>query len=103
MNDYVQQLKQYTAAHSLDFGNCHGETVLDQLFLAYQDCHDCDPPDIKQAYRELDVFLDSLDLPDCNDGFLLVCKLCQAYEKRAFIDGVQYGANLLQELFKGDG
>ena len=30
--------------------------------------------------------------------FNLCCRLCSAYERKAFIDGLQYGAHLIQEI-----
>ena len=35
---------------------------------------------------------------DNNAVFNLWCRLCGAYEHKAFIDGLQYGAHLLMEL-----
>jgi hypothetical protein len=31
--------------------------------------------------------------------FNLYCRLCVAYEHKAFLDGLQYGAHLILELF----
>ena len=28
----------------------------------------------------------------------LACRLCSAYERKAFLDGLQYGAHLISEL-----
>ena len=32
--------------------------------------------------------------------FNLCCRLCSAYERKAFLDGIQYGANLIMELIE---
>jgi len=32
--------------------------------------------------------------------FNLCCSLCTAYERKAFLDGIQYGAQLVLELYK---
>ena len=32
--------------------------------------------------------------------FNLCCRLCSAYERKAFLDGLQYGAELMLELGK---
>lgn len=39
-------------------------------------------------------------LDDNNAAFNLCCRLCTAYEHKAFLDGIQYGAHLMAELFK---
>ena len=42
-----------------------------------------------------------LPLDNNNAVFNLCCRLCSAYERKAFIDGLQYGAELMLELGKG--
>ena len=51
------------------------------------------------SFKELESFLESLPLDDNNAVFTLCCRLCTAYERKAFHDGLLYGAHLLQELF----
>jgi hypothetical protein len=41
-------------------------------------------------------------LADNNSVWNLCCQICIAYERKAFIDGLQYGAHLMNELFKED-
>ena len=41
----------------------------------------------------------ALPLNDNNAVFNLCCSLCTAYERKAFIDGLQYGAHLIYELY----
>ncbi len=94
----MNELKAYIETHPFDPGSSDCKTVLDQLFQAYQESHEADPPDIKDGFRQLDTFLESLPLDDNNAVFALTCKLCTAYERKAFMDGIQYGAFLMQEL-----
>ena len=98
MDKIAEQLKAYIETHPFDSGDSDCETVLDQLFQAYQESHESDPPDIRDGFRELDELLGHLPLDDNNAVFNLCCCLCTAYEKKAFIDGVQCGAHLLMEL-----
>ncbi len=98
MNELTTRLNAYIDAHPFDAGTDECETVLDQLFQAYQESHECDPPDIKDGFKQLDTFLEGLPLDDNNAVFNLVCRLCTAYERKAFMDGIQYGVHLLQEL-----
>ena len=44
--------------------------------------------------------LGALPLDDNNAVVNLCCSLCTAYERKAFLDGIQYGAHLVLELYK---
>ena len=94
----AEALKTYTHNHPFDAGNGDAETVLDQLYQAYCESHESDPPEISEGFKELESFLESLPLNDNNAVFNLCCRLCSAYEHKAFIDGLQYGAHLMQNL-----
>ena len=100
MDNIAQRLQAYIEAHLFDPGDSACETVLDQLYQVYQESHESDPPDIRDGFRELDELLRHLPLEDNNAVFSLCCSLCTAYEHKAFLDGLQYGAHLLAELFK---
>ena len=52
------------------------------------------------GFKELDELLCALPLDDNNAVFNLCCSLCTAYERKAFLDGIQYGAQLVLELYK---
>jgi hypothetical protein len=47
----------------------------------------------------LEEHLCSLPLEDNNAVFTLCCQLCTVYEHKAFLDGLQYGAHLIAELY----
>ena len=81
-----------------DTGDPDCKTVLDQLFRAYQESHESDPPEIRDGFKELDALLGNLPLDDNNAVFNLCCRLCTAYEQKAFLDGIHYGAQLMMEL-----
>ena len=102
MQSFAEALKAYTRDHPFDAGNGDAETVLDQLFQAYSESHESDPPEISQGFEELEHFLESLPLTDNNAVFTLCCHLCTAYERKSFRHGLLYGAHLMQELFKND-
>ena len=98
MDNIAQRLKAYIDKHPFDPGDSDCETVLEQLFQAYQESHESDPPDIRDSFHELDDLLRCLSLKDNNAVFNLCCHLCTAYEHKAFLDGLQYGAYLIQEI-----
>ena len=98
MNEIAKRLNAYITAHPFNPGDSDCETVLDQLYQAYAESHESDPPEIRGGFKELDALMGSLPLEDNNAVWNLCCQLCTAYEHKAFIDGLQYGAHLTQEL-----
>lgn len=98
MDKIAEKLKAYIDTHLFDPGDSDCETVLDQLYQAYAESHESDPPEISEGFKELEDFLCSLPLEDNNAVFNLCCRLCNTYERKAFIDGLQYGAHLIMEL-----
>ena len=62
--------------------------------------HESDPAEIGDGFKELEEFLHTLPLEDNNAVFNLCCRLCNAYERKAFLDGLQYGAHLFAELHR---
>ena len=99
MDNIAKRLKAYMDKHPIDLGDTDCETVLDQLYQAYAESHESDPPEIRDGFKELEEFLCNLPLEDNNAVFNLCCRLCSAYEHKAFLDGLQYGAHLIAELY----
>ena len=100
MDNISQRLKAYIEAHPFDPGESNYDTVLDQLYQVYQESHENDPPEIRTGFKNLAELLKELPLRDNDAIFNLCCGLCIAYEHKAFIDGLQYGAHLIRELDK---
>ena len=98
MDKIAQRLKAYIDNHPIDLGDSDCETVLDQLYQAYAESHESDPAEISDGFKELEEFLCTLPLEDNNAAFNLCCRLCSAYERKSFLDGLQYGAQLMQEI-----
>ena len=74
------------------------DSVLEFLYTAYADEQGQDPQEIKQYFVDLDNHLKGLSLEENNEIFAIVCSICSAYEKRAFLDAIQIGACLVLEL-----
>lgn len=102
LQEYISHLTSCITSTPPDLGDSDCETVLDQLYLAYAESHESDPPEIRDGFKELDGLLSSLSLNDNNAVWTLCCQLCTAYERKAFLDGLQYGAHLVNELLKED-
>ena len=102
MDKIALRLKAYIDIHPFDLGDSDCETVLDQLYQAYAESHESDPLEISEGFKELVDFLCSLPLEDNNAVFNLCCRLCSAYEHKAFVEGLQYGAHLILDLYCSD-
>lgn len=97
---YLKALQTHIALHPPNLGDSDCETVLDQLYQAYAESHESDPPEIRDGFKDLDTLLEHLPLEDNNAVWNLCCQLCTAYERKAFLDGLQYGAHLINELLR---
>ena len=86
----------YSGVFSLK--NSDAESVLELLYMAYADVQGRDSEEIDTGFIRLDALLNKLTLDENNAVFETVCDLCDAYEKRAFIDAIQIGAYLILEL-----
>ena len=64
MNNIAKRMDSYMDKHPLDLGDTNCETVLDQLYQAYQESHESDPSDIREGFQELDNLLKHLPLED---------------------------------------
>ena len=98
MKTVSEALKSYIEKHPFDPGDSGCETVLDQLYQAYAESHESDPPEIRAGFAELETFLETLPLDDNNAVFNLCCRIYTEYECKAFKDGLLYGAHLISEL-----
>lgn len=98
MKTIPEAMKAYLETHPIDPGDDDCTTVLDQLYLAYANSHESDPPEIRKGFEELEDLLHTLPLSDNNAICNLCCRLCTDYERKAFIDGLLYGAHLMKEI-----
>ena len=98
MQPLLELLRRCAESLSFDSGDPDCKTVLDQLYRAYAESHENDPPGIRDGFKELESFLEVLPLDDNNAVFNLCCRICTAYEHKAFIDGFHYGFQLMKEL-----
>lgn len=98
MQDLTNLLRRCLENQPFDSGDPDCKTVLDQLYRAYAESHEDDPPSIREGFKELDAFLETLPLDDINAVWNLCVRICVEYERKAFIDGFHYGAQLMMEL-----
>ena len=98
MGSISTRLDRYIRSHPVDTGDNECVAVLDQIYQAYAESHESDPEEIAEGFKDLETFLRKISLADNNAVFNICCSLCTAYERKAFLDGLQYGAHLMLEL-----
>lgn len=98
MKTIPELLKTYMDAHPFDTGVPGCKTVLDQLYQIYSESRENDPTEIQEGFQELETYMERFSLAEDNAVFNLCCRLCVAYERKAFLDGVRCGAALMLEL-----
>ena len=98
MQDLINLLRRYLENQSFDTGDPDCKTVLDQLYWAYAESHEIDPPEITDGFKELDAYLETLPLENINGVWNLCVRICVEYERKAFLDGLHYGVQLIREL-----
>lgn len=98
MQSISQAMRNYLQKHPYDTGDPDCENILDLLYRVYAETHESDSPEIQSGFAELEEFLKTLPLDDNNAVFNLTCRLCTSYEKKAFLDGLQFGAELMLKL-----
>ena len=98
MQPFLELLKRCVENYTFDSGDPDCKTVLDQLYRVYAESHEADPPDISDGFKELENYLENLPLDDNNTVFNLCCRICVAYEHKAFIDGFHYGVQFAIEI-----
>ena len=98
MKSIAEALRKYLHTHPYDTGDPDCENILDLLYRAYAETHESDSLEIQSGFMEMEEFLKTLPLDDNNAVFNLTCRLCTAYEEKAFLDGLQFGAELMMEL-----
>ena len=98
MQDLTNLLRRCLENQPFDSGDPDCKTVLDQLYRAYTESHEADPPEIRDGFAELESFLEALPLDDINAVWNLCVRICVEYERKAFIDGIRYGHQMFLEL-----
>lgn len=98
MKSISEEMRDYLRTHPYDTGGPDCENILDLLYRTYTESHESDPPEIQAGFMEMEEFLKTLPLNENNAVFNLTCQLCTAYEKKAFLDGLQFSAELMLRL-----
>lgn len=69
MKSIAAQLDRYIHSHPFELGDDEFEPVLDQIYQAYAESHETDPPGVGKGFKELENFLCTLPLKENNAVF----------------------------------
>ena len=93
--DYLNVLDNHIASHPLKLGD--GESVLTLLYESYEELQG-GSGQIKEDFHELYRLLNGVPLTELDRIINPVCTLCRDHEQSGFINGVQVGIRLAQEI-----
>ena len=94
MNPYIEQLKKELEK----FTGSGDFSVLELLWYCYSASNPIDDGLIKQQEEALKPVFDELSNDSADRLFNLIGDLCTAYQRAAFLEGVQVGIQLTREL-----
>lgn len=98
MNQCVQNLKAFLAEQHPSFGFDDANSILEMLYYYYSQDNPVDSAVIRCRFKELDDQISHLTVKENNAVFSVVMGLCSEYERQAFLQGVQVGMRLFNEL-----
>lgn len=91
---FLQQLADYRA-------KCTDEEpipILELLWENYYQTHPIDDGRIKEIEEKLSPTIDALPFEQSNDVFVLLYNLVDAYQRAAYLEGIQMGVQIATEL-----
>ncbi len=94
----AQLFSQHIHTQPFHLDGTDAASVLELLYITYTETLGRDPDEIRQSFEKLGTHLEQLPLDENNAIFAIICDLCNAYEKRAFMDAIKLGAYLVGEL-----
>ena len=98
MNNYLQQFHLQLAEYQKKCNAGEPIPVLELLWQCYYNSKPIDDGRIKEIEEKLAPAFDVLSFEDSNDAFTMIGELIDAYQRAAFLEGIQIGAQLTSEL-----
>lgn len=97
MNQIMNQLRQELSDYSAKCGTESG-SILEFLWQCYFISNPVDDGKIKEAEAALEPVYKELSLHSSDMLTDMVYKICIAYQRAAFLEGIQLGTRLVEEL-----
>ena len=96
MKAVYQSLATYVATHPQQLGN--HESVIGMIYNCYKDQHNMETAEIKSGFEMIYSLLNDKSSDETEEFIDAGCALCSEHEKVAFIEGIQIGIRLAQEV-----
>ena len=96
--EVAKRFREHIAQQAFNFNDERIRSVMDFLHVCYVENRGKDTAEISKGFNDLESYMEGISLKDNDAIFLLICGLCDLYDKRAFQDGLQLGAYLVLEL-----
>ena len=98
MNQYIRDVKAQLARYDIRCGGDGEFPVLELLWQCYLDANPCDDGTLREKESALGTIHAelSVEASDLLNG--LVCDLCTAGQRAAFLEGIQIGFHLNADL-----
>ena len=98
MNPYLGQLKIELDNYTAKCGNSRPESILDLLWYCYSCANAIDDGQIHRCEEALLPVFQELSVPVEDKLFDRISDLVTAYQRAAFLEGLQTGAQLSSQL-----
>lgn len=98
MNPYIQKLKNELREYELSCGTDGDFSILRSLWQVYSYINPADDGQISKCNDALQPIYEELSFEKADGLSYLICDLCTAYQRAAFLDGILVGAHLAEEL-----
>ena len=98
MNPYLNQLKIELDNYTTKCGNSRPQSVLDLLWYCYSCANSIDDGQVQRCEDALRPVYQELTVTSEDMLFDLISDLVTAYQRAAFLEGLQTGAQLCTQL-----
>ena len=100
MNPYLKQLKEELDSYTAQCGNDRPESVLELLWYCYSCANTVDDGSIRRCEEALLPVYQELSATSEDALFDLITELVTTYQRAAFLEGLQTGAQLNAQLLR---
>lgn len=98
MNTYSEAFQKYIRDHPVNYGGVNIDSLMEMFFWCYWESNPMETEEIKGLFREVDKLSPEAAEHTRDDLFNLVCQLCLAHEKNAFLEGFRAGGQWMLEM-----
>ena len=100
MKEYLKKWLQELNAYTEACGNDRPAAILEQLWYCYSAVNTVDDGLVRQREDALKPIFEALPVETSDDLFDMITDLVTAYQRAAFLEGMQVGAQLTAGLWE---